>query len=67
MLTFLLVAATALAGCGKSEQTGGGKTEEAEKPTTLVYGRGGDSVGLDPATVTDGESFKVTKTFLTHF
>jgi peptide/nickel transport system substrate-binding protein len=27
----------------------------------LVFGRGGDSVGLDPAAVTDGESFKVTK------
>lgn len=25
----------------------------------LVYGRGGDSVGLDPALETDGESFKV--------
>ncbi|HAA74151.1 TPA: ABC transporter substrate-binding protein [Candidatus Latescibacteria bacterium] len=27
--------------------------------TTLVFGRGGDSVGLDPALETDGESFKV--------
>ncbi|MGA1196856.1 MAG: ABC transporter substrate-binding protein [Candidatus Latescibacterota bacterium] len=26
---------------------------------TLVYGRGGDSVGLDPGLETDGESFKV--------
>jgi len=26
---------------------------------TLVYGRGGDSVGLDPALESDGESFKV--------
>jgi peptide/nickel transport system substrate-binding protein len=26
---------------------------------TLVYGRGGDTVGLDPALETDGESFKV--------
>ncbi len=26
---------------------------------TLVFGRGGDSVGLDPALETDGESFKV--------
>ena len=30
-----------------------------EQPRTLVYGRGGDSVGLDPALETDGESFKV--------
>ncbi len=27
---------------------------------TLIFGRGGDSVGLDPARVTDGESFNVT-------
>ncbi|MDP5272976.1 ABC transporter substrate-binding protein [Chengkuizengella axinellae] len=27
---------------------------------TLVFGRGADSVGLDPATITDGESIKVT-------
>jgi ABC-type transport system substrate-binding protein len=27
---------------------------------TLVFGRGGDSVSLDPATCTDGESFNVT-------
>src|SRR4051794_33918950 len=26
---------------------------------TFVFGRGGDSVRLDPATVTDGESFRV--------
>ena len=31
--------------------------QQAER--TLVYGRGGDSVGLDPALETDGESFKV--------
>lgn len=29
-------------------------------PTTFVFGRGGDSVQLDPAIVTDGESFRVT-------
>ncbi|MFW5986493.1 MAG: ABC transporter substrate-binding protein [Halanaerobiales bacterium] len=28
---------------------------------TFVFGRGGDSVGLDPIQVTDGESFKVTQ------
>ena len=31
----------------------------AERPRTLVFGRGGDTVGLDPALETDGESFKV--------
>ncbi|MDP6037126.1 MAG: ABC transporter substrate-binding protein, partial [Candidatus Latescibacteria bacterium] len=42
-LTLLLL----VLGCG----------QQAER--TLVYGRGGDSVGLDPALETDGESFKV--------
>jgi peptide/nickel transport system substrate-binding protein len=31
------------------------------KGGTFVYGRGADSVGLDPAVVTDGESFRVTR------
>jgi peptide/nickel transport system substrate-binding protein len=35
--------------------------KEAAGPTTLIFGRGGDSVALDPAIVTDGESIKVTK------
>ncbi len=30
-----------------------------EKENALVFGRGGDSVGLDPARENDGESFKV--------
>lgn len=39
---------------------------ETEAPTaapelkTFIFGRGGDSVSLDPAIVTDGESFRVT-------
>jgi len=57
---------------GKSTDAGSSteppKTEPAktEPPTsgdsggTLVWGRGGDTVGLDPIQVTDGESFKVT-------
>ncbi|MGH8057605.1 MAG: ABC transporter substrate-binding protein, partial [Candidatus Entotheonellia bacterium] len=39
-------------------------TSPAQPPIkggTLVYGRGADSVGLDPAVVTDGESFRVTR------
>jgi len=44
-------------------------TEPAPEPTaeppavgggTFIFGRGGDSVSLDPITVTDGESFRVT-------
>jgi peptide/nickel transport system substrate-binding protein len=38
-------------------------TDEPVAPpevTTFIFGRGGDSVQLDPAIVTDGESFRVT-------
>jgi len=44
-----------------------GAVEAAEAPPapagaggTFIFGRGGDSVQLDPAIVTDGESFRVT-------
>ena len=33
--------------------------ETPKKGGTLVFGRGGDSVGLDPAYETDGNSFQV--------
>jgi len=33
---------------------------EEMEPVAFVFGRGGDSVQLDPAIVTDGESFRVT-------
>jgi len=32
----------------------------AAEPVTFIFGRGADSVQLDPAIVTDGESFRVT-------
>ncbi len=32
----------------------------AQEPVTFIFGRGGDSVQLDPIVVTDGESFRVT-------
>ena len=35
-------------------------TLQAQEPVTFIFGRGGDSVQLDPAVVTDGESFRVT-------
>jgi len=34
--------------------------EEPAGPSQFIYGRGTDSVGLDPAVVTDGESFRVS-------
>jgi peptide/nickel transport system substrate-binding protein len=43
----LLITGLAAVACGSRESH------------TLVFGRGGDSVGLDPALETDGESFKV--------
>lgn len=33
---------------------------EETGPTTFIFGRGADSVQLDPAIVTDGDSFRVT-------
>src|SRR5688572_6511296 len=35
--------------------------QTAVRGGTFVFGRGADSVGLDPAVVTDGESFRVTR------
>lgn len=58
----LLAMAMLVTGCGGSKDNanedgaaGAGKAENI-----LVWGRGGDSVGLDPAIITDGESGKVT-------
>jgi len=39
---------------------GGEEGGEADMGVTFIFGRGGDSVALDPAVVTDGESFRVT-------
>jgi peptide/nickel transport system substrate-binding protein len=43
----------------KSDEKSDGKEEDEFKE--LVFGRGGDSTSLDPATTTEGEAFKVTK------
>jgi peptide/nickel transport system substrate-binding protein len=70
LLAVLVIASIVLTGCG-----GGASTEvpaapeqpqatqapaEPAAPTQFIYGRGTDSVGLDPAIVTDGESFRVS-------
>lgn len=68
-LVFIMLLSVALVGCSSKEESGEntepgnneGTTEESAEGGTLVFGRGGDSVGLDPITVTDGESFMVTK------
>ncbi|MBP2242714.1 peptide/nickel transport system substrate-binding protein [Cytobacillus eiseniae] len=75
-LVFALLLSLALIGCSKSEETDAPKEtdsnkdgetgEVAEEPEetatggTLVFGRGGDSTSLDPASTTEGEAFKVT-------
>lgn len=54
-----LAALIVLGGCSSSESSSG--TAKGGSQKTLVVGRGGDSVYLDPALPTDGESFKVTR------
>ncbi len=72
---FLALALT-LAGCGGQQAGKPGDnnqqaqtqtqapTSDGKKGKTLIVGRGGDSVGLDPIRVTDGESFKVTENIM---
>ena len=74
-LFMLLTMALFLAACGSDDANTSGETEtDTGTPTTdntddsssstpqiLVFGRGADSVSLDPGIVTDGESFKVTQ------
>ncbi len=42
------------------EPTEAPQPEPEPEKSTFIFGRGGDSVQLDPAIVTDGESFRVT-------
>ena len=63
-LSFILLLSVVLMGCSSAEDTSTDNdqsTTEEASGGTLVLGRGGDSVDLDPAIVTDGESFRVTK------
>ncbi|GEK33009.1 ABC transporter substrate-binding protein [Kurthia sibirica] len=59
-LLLILVLSTALAACGGDKKESG-KDADSSKEKTLVFGRGADSVKLDPAAVTDGESLGVAK------
>lgn len=75
-LILTLAFSLALAGCAsengseqkpdETKETGDGeKKEDAKKeqskPKVLIFARGGDSVSLDPATTTDGETSRVTR------
>ncbi|OBA08170.1 peptide ABC transporter substrate-binding protein [Paenibacillus polymyxa] len=65
LLVLALGAVLVLSGCGGAGK--GAKPEAGKSPggagegvqDTLIYGRGGDSVALDPAIVTDSESLKI--------
>lgn len=63
-LLMLLLVSTALFGCS-SDDSGdngdNGDSGDSGESKVLIFGRGGDSVSLDPIVVTDGESYKVTK------
>lgn len=67
LLVAFLAISMFLVGCSnKTNQNSDDKKDpvvEEETPAkdTLVYGRGGDSVSLDPISTTEGETFKVTE------
>lgn len=79
-LSGMMALALALTGCGGAQQTQKPAENTAQQPQQpaqtpaaepakngtkqLIFGRGSDSVGLDPITVTDGESYKVTENVL---
>ncbi|GAA4706049.1 ABC transporter substrate-binding protein [Brevibacillus fulvus] len=75
-LSGLLALSLALAGCSGSQQAqttdNGQQAPAADQaadsassgPKQLIVGRGADSPGLDPITVTDGESYKVTENIM---
>ncbi|MDM5336728.1 ABC transporter substrate-binding protein [Fictibacillus enclensis] len=60
VLVLLLVLSLGLAGC-KSSSEGASSDGKDKGGGVMIYGRGGDAVGLDPAHETDGESFIVTE------
>lgn len=59
-LIAVFVLSLVLSGCS-SKSTSGNASSSNSKPKVLIFGRGADTTSLDPAVVTDGESFKVTK------
>lgn len=69
MLLMIVALSVVLAACssdkssdGNTEkENGGNESASSGEEKVLVFGRGGDSTSLDPITVTEGESFKVTK------
>lgn len=67
-LMLMLTLAVVLAACSGDSDSDTAESDDATDDkasestgNVLVFGRGGDSVSLDPAAVTDGESIKVTQ------
>ncbi|RFU66803.1 ABC transporter substrate-binding protein [Bacillus sp. V59.32b] len=58
-LSCVLALSLVLAGCGGGSSEEGGSSEKGGG--VMIYGKGGDAVSLDPAIVTDGESYIVTE------
>lgn len=65
MFTLIAMVSLVLVGCssdaGGDDKSGGTDGGDSDAQDTLIYGRGADATRLDPATVTDGESLKVTQ------
>jgi ABC-type transport system substrate-binding protein len=64
VFTLVLCMAFVFGGCAKKDEAPKGEATVAsgdgpKEGGTIVFGRGGDSVGLDPAYETDGNSFMV--------
>jgi len=55
-----LLIVSALMSCGKKDEAVESKEDSGKNGGVLVFARSGDSVGLDPARETDGESFYAT-------
>lgn len=64
LLVLMLATTMLFTGCGGSKTSNNTEVEkevvkDASKPVVFIYARGADSVSLDPAYVSDGESSKV--------
>jgi peptide/nickel transport system substrate-binding protein len=62
IVSLLLVLSLLLTACGGNKEVASDKSTKSgpKKGGTLIYGRGADSISLDPINVTDGESIRVT-------
>src|SRR5512139_2055139 len=69
LFALLIIASVLLAACGTpaevteapapvEQPTEAPQPTEVPQPSVFIFGRGGDSVQLDPIVVTDGESYR---------